>query len=516
MHTSNHGGKGPGSRGLSLLSLDGGDSMLTDVKPSAAFRRWVDAHLARADSGSRLPPVNRLCAQFNLSETTVRRILRSFQNEGKLLLLPGRGTFVAGGRREIDVPDETPTSSAATIEKYITDSISCGDIRIGQQLPSVKYMSIQFKVARQTVTKAYRNLKARGIATRIGKSYWAGRGSLTTRQAATRKGFIFTWNSEDFSSMFHDPNIFLQPWINEVMRAMEMELISHGWDLRFETTAQLGTWIDHWKRESELPSGLFLHLVNERKLKALLPQLKRLQSAVRLNRSRIVLDWEGGNPRCIPGSYFAFARGNILSLRARTLAHFIAGAGYRNVCFHYDENELDISYLRLALRIRHELRTRDSSILCRIIVVLRGGQRTRDMLFEDFLKSIGRELSQKLAFTGYRSAIQLKEEMVCTTTPEKYYCNKNLRTINVFITDEAALRAIRWAAETGKSLPADFGIVSLENNPDYLHHRISCCIPDTSGIGYLMAHALIGDISFRKTGLGFIRARALMQRRGTC
>ena len=47
-------------------------------------------------------------------------------------------------------------------------------------------------------------------------------------------------------------------------------------------------------------------------------------------------------------------------------------------------------------------------------------------------------------------------------------------------------------------------ILAMENDPAWFHLGITCCIFDWDKTGYLMAHALIGDIPIKKSSKKFM------------
>ena len=54
-------------------------------------------------------------------------------------------------------------------------------------------------------------------------------------------------------------------------------------------------------------------------------------------------------------------------------------------------------------------------------------------------------------------------------------------------------------------VPGRVALLSLTDEPRYLHENISVAAPDWDQMGYLMAHALLGDLSPEKTHRGFMR-----------
>jgi hypothetical protein len=64
-------------------------------------------------------------------------------------------------------------------------------------------------------------------------------------------------------------------------------------------------------------------------------------------------------------------------------------------------------------------------------------------------------------------------------------------------------------------VPRALSIIGLENNPDFAHHGLTTCAEDWDTMGYLMAHAVIGDFAVAKTRRGFLRTSALMLKRSS-
>jgi DNA-binding LacI/PurR family transcriptional regulator len=72
-------------------------------------------------------------------------------------------------------------------------------------------------------------------------------------------------------------------------------------------------------------------------------------------------------------------------------------------------------------------------------------------------------------------------------------------------TDRLAPQTLQALHRFGIGISQEAALVSLENNTAFFHHNISACAPDFNRIGYLMAHALLGDIPLNKSLRNFIR-----------
>ena len=62
----------------------------------------------------------------------------------------------------------------------------------------------------------------------------------------------------------------------------------------------------------------------------------------------------------------------------------------------------------------------------------------------------------------------------------------------------------------GLRVPQDISIIGFQNDPRFYHLGISTCGPDWDGMGYVMAHAIIGDVKLARSQKGFLKVRGLM------
>jgi DNA-binding LacI/PurR family transcriptional regulator len=85
----------------------------------------------------------------------------------------------------------------------------------------------------------------------------------------------------------------------------------------------------------------------------------------------------------------------------------------------------------------------------------------------------------------------------------------------IFARDKDAASAQDYAASKRIRVPQDVGILSFGNDPQYFTRGISCCITDFDTMGYLMAHAIIGDIPLLKSTKGYVKTRAMILERRT-
>lgn len=74
------------------MTIDHGAAEFPFVQLAAILRERITT--GRYPPGRKIPPLIDLQAEFTLSSMTVRRAIAVLADEGLLLVVPGRGTFV--------------------------------------------------------------------------------------------------------------------------------------------------------------------------------------------------------------------------------------------------------------------------------------------------------------------------------------------------------------------------------------------------------------------------------------
>jgi GntR family transcriptional regulator len=77
---------------VDLVSIDHGAAEFPFEQLAAILRARIDS--GEYPPGRKIPPLTELQLEFDLSSMTVRRAIRVLAEEGLLLKVPGRGTFV--------------------------------------------------------------------------------------------------------------------------------------------------------------------------------------------------------------------------------------------------------------------------------------------------------------------------------------------------------------------------------------------------------------------------------------
>lgn len=486
---------------------------------SDRLRSWFDKQLTVLKPGEQLPTSASLAKQFGLAERTINTILKEYVAAGKLVRIRGKGTFVPG-RDDQDAQVEAPRSSAEHIADAIRQSISAGELRVGEGLPPVKFMCNRFHVTPATVAQAYRLLVREGHAVRVGRTYWIGGFKKLVYPRIGKPVYLFHDEENDFGDTFA-ADLYVAAY-----QKMERELASLGYVLRHQRTATFDHLLSSRQTTRTVPYGIVFYRFSRTEYETYVPRLDRLTRQLRghgLPVPPILIDMRWGKaPRRTP-SLSILHRGNLSTSTGKALAQYLVEKKYRRAAFFVDEDLRDTevrfwNFVR-TLKVRIELANLDPDVSVRLCVRPSPAQTTP----AGFIEAEGRA-NEKYG-QGYLEALlgkyrqltldNLTEEIVLAGEGAVDYASFRDCDIWVFGRMAQAAEALRWCREQRIDVPGRVSILSLRNDPAHFGEGISCCEIDWENIGYLMAHALIGDFPIAKTRQGFIRCRSQIIERGS-
>lgn len=476
------------------------------VTRAQEFQQWILSEIAGLPPDTCLPPDRELSAQWGLSTITIQRVLAKLRDEGKVVRIPGKGTFTPNhdrvGKASLQV--KAGTMRESSVEHLVTSLvrlISEGVYRKGKPLPPVKFVRNQFKVSSETVTTAYQQLEQLGYVEKIGKSYWVGRLDQLMSQRPQQEVFFLRFGNDDFQGIFNSDPIAL------AFQKMERELYNAGFYLHPEKAENLPARARGWAETGRYPAGLVFYAVDPSHLPFLNDFLARHGADLK-NRVRILVHGSHGDLSSLVSQAQVFLRGNVDTEKARVLAYYLLNAGYREANFCIDEADISgFIDMRFFLKIALSVKNVVPDFVFRFIIRPSPGS------------------SQRLSFSenlddGYRAYLKTKypnarldnlEEHVHFASDVFEKCAAYPATrIWIFFRDQMAAEAMSWLQANGKSVPQDVAIAGFQNDPRYYHLGISTCGPDWDNMGYVMAHAIIGDIKLAKSRRGFVKVRCHM------
>ncbi len=478
------------------------------VKPSQRFTEWIERQIQSRRPGARLPTADELARTWGISVSTVTRILGRYARNGALVRIPRRGTFVGPLDQQRLSPPE-PVSSSQSIVDEIKRAITNGSLRKGDALPSVKFMSHQFRVAPRTVIAAYRELQKQTHVVKVGKTYWVGTFSALTKYRQNRRVFVFKSGDSDFAEVFSDERYGL------AYHKMEKELVDHGLLVRYESAAEALRLLERWRSRDRWPEGIVLHRARTEDLTQMQSFLKAMLHPRHAPKTPLLVDIDSADYHGLPRGTHMLSRGNVDTAMARTLARYATSARIRTVRFFMEFDGANILSAFVPIKTRTELHAFDPSYDTRLYVTTTDDSITAGMYRDAFNATVPD--SRKDAITGkYHftppAEIEAELEFVGAGRPDYDQIPLGLW---VFTSDIQAAAAFEWARQGRIDVPRDLSIVSLTNRPRFYHDGISTCMLDWNSAGYLMAHALLGDITLELTGKGFIRMSTLLVHRRT-
>lgn len=477
---------------------------MATTKKIQQFKQWLQSVIAQNDSGLQLPFDRDLSRRFGISMRSIARVMKEFAEANQIERVHGKGTFVC--KQNVSAPAapvQAPQSAPERLAESILDAFRRGDLREGEALPSVKYMTRRFHVAPATVSGAYAQLVASGYVTRIGKTFWLGRFGELAHAGKQREIIVFVENHAQLAALYH-PHTFL----SSALRKMEDILSSSRYRISYRYLSELSELIADWRKGRTAPSGLVLYRHTDKHLRTY-PAIKLLlKQPTMLASMPVLVDLEWGR-RVKPSSHVTvLSRNHIYTAVGRTLGEYLRRTDYQTITLVID-NEFSRTggfpaqfshSIKLFEEIDHALPSSDLSI------VLAGQPHNADIrqwivdTFEFHAHGKYRPISVGEFLSRVRTVPTLtdvvKEDMNRTTL--------------VFSRDSMAVHAIRLCQKDAIAIPGQCSLIGLENDSAYFHYGISACVPDWEAIGYLMAHSFLRDFPIEKSRKGFMQTRAKM------
>ncbi len=475
-------------------------------------KRWLLDHLRNCSPGAALPTDRSLADAFGISSRTVGRIMYELRNNGDVVRIRGKGTFAKGAQGlSGDTVPERPVRSVERLENALRESIMRGEIRAGDPLPQVKFLCLQYHVSEKTVTGAFRNLAKQSLAYKSGKRYWAGAPSVLSAPRVYKDVYIIAGASEDFEHIFTDD------FMADAYQKFEREMRTSSMVVRYATLEQLRDLALRWRAADAIPAGVVFWKARGRDLldhkydisSLTRPSYGAPHTAVLVDLARIddmAPAWQNVN---------VISRGNISTAQARSVAEYLCSIGCAHLALVFEGDAVRADPRSGFLRYH--------KVIFETLIRSRGAMTvSQNIIQKEFRITADWIRNTALnADPGYIEYLHGKYADARAFVPEDFDRAIGIvedcgilvgrlprHSVAVCTTDALADALLSACGRAGKKTPRDFSILSLENNPRLYHRGITACAPDWDQIGYLMAHAIKGDIPLRKTHRGFIRPPA--------
>lgn len=465
---------------------------------------WVREYAAMQPPGAPLPVDSELAARWGVSQRSVASAMRRLAHEGVIERYRGKGSYVprnpgnAAGEAARTAPE-----SIDSLHDKILHEIRAGRLKAGEALPSVKYMARRLRLRPATVTDAYRRLIARGIVTRVGKTFWLGPFERLICPPGRRQVIFYARREGDLETVFRSSTFA------PAYRKMEDALAVSGFTLRLDYLQNFESQCRRWIAAREFPYGLVFFDFGTNQLSSVSGALSKLFSFSE-HRIPVIIDWYDYRPALVPRHTWLLNRGNLATTVARALARFVAERGHEHIAVFVDESMLHrvtLGRMRFVdfLRFRAELTHYAPNASCTFVIVSDRPKPPDEELFPPvWCETVSGHLS-KYVPTDFTS---IRDEIHYYTDKREAFGDHTTQSVWVFQLDSMAAAALQWARKSKVAVPGRLSIVSCDSGPVYCHHGLTRCEADWESIGYLMAHAIIGDFAVERTGRRFLRLRA--------
>ncbi|MBD3240330.1 MAG: GntR family transcriptional regulator [Chitinivibrionales bacterium] len=479
--------------------------MPADKRPTGTGHR-LEAWIEGLRPGARLPTDTDLGRQWGASSRTIRRHMKRFEARGLVVRVQGRGTFRAPVQRgNAPEPAPPPASSRDRLTAQLTDAIARGEIKRGDPLPQTKYLKLQYGLSGKTILRAYSRLEQQGLAHRLGRRYYAGRLLPAVHPLQRHDVYLVTPEASDFDRIF-DGDLMAPAYV-----AFERTLRSLGLILEYETRHRLSELVHECAHGDRIAAGVVLWNFDGESYPHIEKLFGPLVTHCPAPRLSLLLDTVTMGPITrAPRHVDIVSRGNIMTTQARAVADFVLQRGRRPAALVYSADSIHERRGRWFLRfqkVAFELFQRTGEIV-RSYIVDPHGSLSAEWIVETIAKPeqwFYEYLAEKLAQPRIRSTAFIEESLAIVKDYREVASRSGPEPLLIFPLDDTAREASRCFSESRLEIPGDIWLLTLEGQPRNLPLGLSACAPDWETAGYLMAHAIVGDMPLKRTRRGFLR-----------
>ncbi|MBD3239622.1 MAG: GntR family transcriptional regulator, partial [Chitinivibrionales bacterium] len=421
--------------------------------------------------------------------------------------IQGKGTFV-GPPAQPELPAERPRSAVERVAEAFRHDIATGRLRQDEYLPPVKSICHALGAAPATVTGALRQLTGERVICRTGRRYRVGFTAGTTR-AEPHETVVF-YNISGLRLRDITDRCELEM---PAFRVMERELIRNGYRMRYEGADGFRALCRKARPGRRLPGAIVVGWLATDEYPDHIDEVRRLADPRLGNQRALVLTGSHHRP---PARVFQLCTGNITTVRARRLAEFVRDGGYRSIAFFQRFDSLAMREFPYNIKIIRDLSHFCPNASLRVRLQFDEDIEGYERAFRDSCAAIWEQhASGFLAKYGefdLPSAARHWDISAGDQIPYEHYRSARLW---LFTTDRDAVEALRWLRTHGIDVPGQTQLVTLEGSDEHFGAGLTVCEYDWQTTGYLMAHALIGDMPVARTSHGFIRTEAVLLQRQT-
>ena len=407
---------------------------------------------------------------------------------------------------------QTRNEIIGILEEYIFQ----GKWKAGRTLPGYDEVCKRFRVSPNTVRKVYQELANRGIVQKIGKFYYVTIPEFNSQQYPAFVIF-FSGKNTNLTSFFTHPTFGL------TFQKVENHLLTKSCRMIFEKYENLESVLQNLTNSGKLIRGIILGGENDISLPydRYITIRKRLQKSISLLKAdspQVITITKNFLEPKVP--WFFLSVGHQITIIRRELAHFIREKHFERIRFFLQEDRDSANTIVDAFRLLPEIENFKTTIDCRFSIKL------SSQTYEQFLLKLFRSKSieeiesrlskyRKMNFKEIEKLIDVVDYFPWKEKSRDTRLSWRKKEIWIFQKDEDAVEAKKTLNSWKISIPGQVSLLSFENNPEYLHHGVSACIPDWETTGYQLGRALLSEGIVSKTSKGFLATSALVLERLT-
>jgi len=454
-----------------------------------------------------LPSMHKLARKLGISVWTVRAAVKQLVGQGRLRCSQGRPITVAGR-----APDSSASAATTRLSALLERRIVDGEYRVNQPLPKAARIVLEEHVSPNTVAAALVQLRDKELIHKAGKRWIAGPG-LSVKQSRRTQRFrsvlLLTplgWESRNFYST---------TFITAFSRALVSELHDHGTMLSlafFDKASGARS-----AEEGPVPSGVheirsYVKALGDDYLGTMIyfgwgiPDSAAEVVRMLTTFGKPILDFDHGDRHQMFSREVAswnksvwrrchFDERAAVEVAVQALAergHSIAGVPvYLSESYNWTDHRVSL-IKEIAAKAGIVVETRE--------------QKEKFWKYEsDFDPgSYSKELLAALLQSGMQAGAspvlqrQSLRSLLLNSTPSltDLIKTKGLSAL-IALSDDMAREIYLWLKFAGIRVPESISLVSFDNNVEFYHMPVSTVDFGFARLGYLAAHAFIGDIPVR-------------------
>jgi len=472
------------------------------------FREWLDELVDKMSPGQWLPSDARIGKKWDISARTVRRAMARLASRGVVERVQGRGTRKPVARPTADAGSlDASRSSAERLCEALVETISSGQLRRADSLPQIKHACLQYHVSDKTVIRAYELLQQRRLVRKIGRYYRVGGFEPLEQRPLTREAYLAAASRDDLRSVFEGD------LLSSAYRKLERELRACGILLKCTLTEHLPDLQRLWVNSGEYPAGVYLWRVDGKEFDERVKLVSPLMRMGSRPQVPIVVDL-GAHDELgdIPYGLCVVSRADLSTTQSRSLAEFLTDTVRRNIVLLIDGRlameDAREGFLKYQNTVYEVLQHARQPLLINQAIMHCGPATTPQRVIEqmqrreqDYIKF----LQEKYGEVMRQEKRDVFDSLHLCKSCEDVVNRFGRQVLWLCTRDSLAQEALEELAKIDVKVPDEIALVTLESSPESYHLGVSACTPDYELVGYIMAHALIGDIPLKRTRRGFLR-----------